>query len=198
MRDVWEITMRSDYPNSDLINKVNSEWINKVLVHPELGGDDPAGDDPADDDPADDDGGDEDDLTLLRDFAVRPGRVRHEPAPVEARFAYPEPSIAVKRMARGSRRRSVARRVTERLVLGVAALGLFAGVWMTPGFQDSNDAVSRPATSEAAEETPEIDTTALRSTEPAWLSPEILYATAIAPSLIRRANAPPFLPRPGR
>ncbi len=178
--------MRSDYPNSDMINKVNSEWINKVLLNPEQERADPVVDD------------DDDDLTLQRDVTERPSRVRREPAAARfTRVAHPEPGIAVKRMARASRRRSVARRVAERLILGVAVLGLVAGVWMTP-FQGVTNAASGPATSAGAEGAPEIDTTALRSTEPAWLSPEILYATAIAPSLSRRAEAPPFLPRLGR
>ena len=28
--------MRADYATSDLINKVNSDWINEVLINPEL------------------------------------------------------------------------------------------------------------------------------------------------------------------
>jgi hypothetical protein len=182
--------MRSDYPNSDLINKVNSDWINKVLLHPELGRADPVVVE------------DDDDLTPQRDLTVRPSRGRRGLAPAAERFTrvpHPEPGIAVKRMTRRSRRRSVARRVTERLVLGIAALGLGAGVWMLSGFQDARNTMSVHETSTAAqEEAPEIDMTALRSTEPAWLSPETLYATAIAPSLARPVGAPLVVPRLGR
>jgi hypothetical protein len=49
-----------------------------------------------------------------------------------------------------------------------------------------------------SETAPEIDTTAFKPMEPAWLSPEILYATAIAPTLIRRAEAASVPPRLGR
>jgi hypothetical protein len=178
--------MRSDYPNADLINKVNSDWISKVLLNPELDGADAM---------------DDDDLELQRDFTIRLHRMRDEPVPVVARSkpaAHPAPGIAVTRMARTSRRRSVARRVTERLVLGVVTLGLGAALWMTPGFQDASNTAAAPDANAAAEGTPQIDTTALKSMEPAWLSPEILYATAIAPPPSRRAEAVPSMPGSGR
>jgi hypothetical protein len=179
--------MRSDYPNADLINKVNSEWISKVLHDPELGGAVSVDDD--------------DDLTPQRDFTRRLRRMRCELAPPAARSkpaGHRAPGIAVTRVARAPRGRSVARRVTERLVLGIAALGLGAAVWMTPGFQDASNTVSATEANAATEDTPQIDTTALKSMEPAWLSPEILYATAIAPPPTRRAEAVPVPPRLGR
>jgi hypothetical protein len=138
---------------------------------------------------------------LRRDFTVRLHRMRPELAPAAAPSkpaGHPAAGIAVTRMARGPRRRSVARRVTERLVLGVAALGLGAALWMTPGFQNASNMVSAPETTAATQDTPQIDTTALKSMEPAWFSPEILYATAIAPSPARRAEAVPSMPRLGR
>jgi hypothetical protein len=188
--------MRSDYPNADLINKVNSEWTNKVLRNPELGRAE-AADELGRAEATDD----EDDPTLQSDFTIRLSRMSREPAPVAARskrVTYREPGIAVRRMARVSRHRSVARRVTERLVLGVAVLGLGAAVWMTPGFHDARNMGSATETTAGSETTPEIDATAFKPMEPAWLSPEILYATAIAPTLTRRAEAAPVPPRLGR
>jgi hypothetical protein len=183
--------MRSDYPNSDLINKVNSEWINKVLIHPELCRDDPLDDE--------DDGGE---LALRRDLAAREAiPLPREPVQVLAdlrKLRHPPPRVTVVPVARSSRRRSITRRVTERLVLGVAALGVGAAVWIAQGFQDATNAVSGREANAASEETAGLDATALKSTEPAWLAPEMLYATAIAPAPARRAAAPAFLPKPGR
>jgi hypothetical protein len=176
--------MKTDYPNADLINKVNSKWISKVLLDPELGGADAV----------------DDDLAVRRDFTMRLHRMRGELASAAPRCkpaGHPAPGIAVSGVARAPRR-SLARRVTERLVLGVAALGVGAAVWMTPGFQDASNAVSATEANAATEDAPQIDTTTLKSMEPAWLSPEMLYATAIAPPPTQRAEAPPPLPRLGR
>jgi hypothetical protein len=175
---------------------VNSEWISKVLLNPE-----PGGADAVDAVDALDavDAVDDDDLTLQRDFTIRLRRMPREPAPARSKPAgHPAPGAAVTRMARASRRRSVARRVTERLVLGVAALGLGAAVLMTPGLRDARNTVFAPEATAAAEDAPEIDTTALKSMEPAWLSPEILYATSIAPPRTQRAEAVPIPLRLGR
>ena len=181
--------MRSDYPNADLINKVNSEWINKVLVHPELCRDDPADDDDSD-------------LVERHDFTVRETiPQRREPVQVLAelhRLRHPAPGIAVGRVVRSPRPRSITRRVAGRLALGVAALGIGAAVWLAQGFQEPTNAVSVYETHAPPEETAGIGATALKSADPAWFAPEMLYATAIAPSPARRAEAPLFLPRPGR
>src|SRR5258708_31790578 len=105
--------MRADYATSDLINKVNSEWINEVLANPEFSRAEP-GDDAA---PGDAHGHDavDSDLRLRREFArKRAIMLRRDSTRSDRR----EPGIAI---ARPSRRRSVARRVAERLALaGVA------------------------------------------------------------------------------
>src|SRR5580704_6062314 len=67
--------MRSDYAKADLINKVNTEWIKKVLVNSEFSDPGPADDD--DDDHDDhrhhhpDDVDDDGELTPHRDFAIQ-------------------------------------------------------------------------------------------------------------------------------
>jgi hypothetical protein len=180
--------MRADYATSDLINKVNSDWINEVLINPEL------------------DRGDDDDAT---DLMLRPQSSRkqtiprwREPARRPGRSAkvdYPEPGIMVQPMSRPSRRRSVARRVTERLALAVAALGLaWAGVSMAPGPRDVTNSVPMRATSGSPESVAPIDTTEPNSVGPAWLVPEILYGPARAPSPMRPAQAARPVPTPGR
>jgi hypothetical protein len=164
--------MRADYATSDLINKVNSDWINEVLISPEL---DRAG--PGDDDDAHD--------LMLRPQSFRrqmicrqrePARPPGNPAEVD----YPEPGIKVEPNARPARCRSVARRVTERLALAVAALAVVGvGAWMVPLSQDVTNAVSERPTNASPEPASSINTTELR---PAWLSPEILYGPTMARS----------------
>src|SRR5260370_31807861 len=106
--------MRADYATSDLINKVNSDWINEVLVNPELDRADPRDHD---------DGGD----ITLRPRWGEPVWPSASPIGTDD----PEPGFADELIAL---RRSVARRVTERLALAVAALAIvWVGVWMAPG-----------------------------------------------------------------
>jgi hypothetical protein len=185
--------MRTDYPNADLINKVNSEWINKVLVHRELA-------DPVDDDVDDDDN--EGDLTMRGYFS----RGEAAPAPREpvqvladlSRLRHPPPSMTVKPTAPSSRPRSILRRVGQRLALGVAVLAVGAAVWIAQSFQEATNSVSVQEATAPPQQTAQADTTALNSAEPAWFAPEMLYATAIASPPTRRAETPPFLPRAGR
>jgi hypothetical protein len=165
-------SMRADYATSDLINKVNSDWIDAVLANPELDRADPGGDDDAHD------------LTLRpqsfqkQTFPRR--RERARPPGNPAKVDYPEPGITVEPNTRPSRRRSVARRVTERLALAVAALAVVGvGAWTVPLSQDVTNAVSERATNASPEPASSINTTELR---PAWLSPEILYGPAMARS----------------
>jgi len=161
--------MRADYATSDLINKVNSDWINEVLVNPEIDRADPRDQD---------DGGD---LTL------RP-RWR-EPVWPSASSTWvddPEPGFADELIAR---RRSVARRVTERLALAVAALAIvWVGAWMASEPEDVTNPVSADATNASPEPAAAINTAGL---QPAWLSPEILYGPAMA-------RSPISMPRSGR
>jgi hypothetical protein len=171
-----------------------------------------------------DDDDDDSDFMLRRDFTVRQGsRLRREHEPDSEHFARdehsepavdehpqpaandwpkrrarPEAAVADWPLRRSARRRSVARRVAERLVLGIAALGVATAVWIAPEYQDAANAVSMQTTNVPPQSAAGIDTTAMRSTEPSWLSPETLYATAIAPHPTQRPEAPSFLLRPGR
>jgi hypothetical protein len=153
-------SMKADYATSDLISKVNSDWINKVLVNPELGRTD-AGDHHASD------------LILQSQSTWTPTIHRWgEPVwPSTDTRNLDEAGVADQPAARSSRRRSVARRVTERLALAVAALAVVGvGVRMAP---EPRDIANSP------EPTASIQTTELR---PAWLVPEILYGPAMARS----------------
>jgi hypothetical protein len=196
--------MRSDYAKADLINKVNTEWIKKVLVNSEFSDPGPADDD--DDDHDDhrhqhhDDVDDDSELPPHRDFAIQqPSGPENELSLLLtnlSRLQHPEPGAA-KWRARRQQPRSVARRIAERLILGVAVLGVGVAVWVAPGFQDGTDVVLAQEPNTPSEQAAQIDTTALKSMEPAWLSPEILYATAITPARGQPAEAP-LLPRLGR
>jgi len=156
--------MRADYATSDLINKVNSDWINEVLANPEFGRADPEvdvrGDDVIDSD-----------LRLRREFARKRAILLRRDSTSIGRH---EPGITVAPTARPSRRRSVARRVTERLALAVAALTVvWVGVRMAPEPQDVTGPVSERATNASPEPAAPINT---NEVQPAWLLPEILYA----------------------
>ena len=158
--------MRADYATSDLINKVNSDWINEVLVNPELDRADPR------------DGGD----LMLRPRGGEPVWPSASPTWVDDR----EPDFADELIAR---RRSVARRVTERLALAVAALAIvWVGVWMAPEPEDVTNPVSVDAANASPEPAVPINTAGL---QPAWLSPEILYGPAMA-------RSPISVPKSGR
>jgi hypothetical protein len=159
--------MRADYATSDLINKVNSDWINEVLVSPEL---DRASPD------------DDRDLMSRRRWGEPVW-----PSTSSAEADDYEPDIE-ELMAPRPRPRSVARRVTERLALAVAALAVFwAGVWIAPEPQSMTNSATARATNAPPEPAADVNTAALR---PAWLAPEILYGPAMARSI-------PVL-RPGR
>ena len=150
--------MKADYATSDLLNKVNSDWINEVLVNPEL---DRAGSD------------DDSDLAQRRRWG--------EPAwpstsAAEADDYEPDIDELI-----APRPRSVVRRVTERLALAVAALAVFwVGVWITPEPQDVTKSVTARAAIAPPEPVADFSTAALR---PAWLAPEILYGPAMAHSI---------------
>jgi hypothetical protein len=190
--------MRADYATSDLISKVNSDWINEVLANREFGRADPGGDVPRDD-VADDVRPDQvgvnnsgtSDLRLRREFARKRTMMRRRGS---TRIGRHEPDIAVEPMAR--RRRSVGRRVKERLVLAVAVLMLVGvGLWMAPEPQDATNSASAQATSALPEAAGPINTA---EAQPAWLLPEILYGPAMARSPAPRAEALRPVPRTGR
>jgi hypothetical protein len=165
--------MRADYATSDLISKVNSDWINAVLANPELDRAYP---------------GHAAVISELRHHSTRKQAtpLRREPVPPAANSTgADEPGITVEPAARPSRRRSVARRVAERLALALAALVLAgAGVRMAPGPRDATSAVSVHAAGAMPESAAPIDTTEPGSAGPAWLLPEILYGPAMARSPI--------------
>jgi hypothetical protein len=167
-------SMRADYATSDLINKVNSDWINEVLANPELGRADAEDDIPADDVVASD--------LMLRPYSVQTNPLRAEPVQGPANSTrISEPSVIVEPIAQPRRLRSVTRRVTERLALAVAALAIVGvGARMAPAPQDVMNASVR-ATKASPELVAPINTTELR---PAWLVPEILYGPAMARSPI--------------
>jgi hypothetical protein len=164
--------MRADYATSDLISKVNSDWINEVLLNSELDRADPGGDVVADDH-----------VPRRQSAGKQTIPAWREPMPTSADSTgvdYLQPGIVEELIARRSRRRSVARRVTERLALAVAALAIvWVGVRMTPEPQDVTNPVSADATIASPEPAAPINTAGLR---PAWLSPEILYGPAMARS----------------
>jgi hypothetical protein len=179
--------MRADYATSDLISKVNSDWINAVLANPELDRAYP---------------GHAAVISELRRQSARKQAtpLRCEPVPPAANSTRAgEPGITVEPAARPSRRRSLARRVVERLALAVAALGLaWAGVRMAPGPADVTSSVSVHAASALPESAAPIDTTESSSAGPAWLLPEILYGPAMAPSPMPPAQEPRAVPKPAR
>jgi hypothetical protein len=196
--------MRADYATSELISKVNSDWINEVLAHREFRHADPAedvaGDDVADDAPAgavDESTTAADDLRLRREFARKRAILLQRGATGSGRH---EPDIAIDPTPR-SRPRSVARRIKERLALAVAALAMVAAAaWMAPEPQDvtSQDvtgSVSTRAASAAPEPAAPVDTAEL---QPAWLVPEILYGPAMTHSPVSRPESSRPAPQPGR
>ena len=197
--------MRADYATSDLISRVNAEWINEVLANREFDradpGDDVAGDDVPhdnilrDDVPADEVHGPNagaDDLRLRRELARKRTILLQRGS---GRMDHHEPDITVEPTAR-SPQRSVARRIKERLALAVAALALIAAaVWMAPEPQDVTSSAGAQAANAAPEPAAPIDTSQSR---PAWLVPEILYGPAMARSPVPRAEDSRSIPKPGR
>jgi hypothetical protein len=168
--------MRADYATSDLISKVNSDWINAVLINREFDRTD-AGDDGA-----------------VGDLSPQPGRgkqiVAPWPKPASATKASEvfAPVINIDLVAPPSRRRSVARRVAERLALAVLALAVvWVGFRVAPEPRDTTNSISL-RTSASAEPAAPINTVEPR---PGWLLPEILYGPAMA-------SSPISVPRPGR
>jgi hypothetical protein len=198
--------MRADYATSDLISKVNAEWINEVLANREHDRADPGDDVPRDqilrdDVPVDDVLVDEvhgnsdgaGDLQLRREFARKRTILLQRGS---GRMEYNEPDIALP-LERSSRQRSVARRIKERLALAVAALALIAAaVWMAPEPQDDvTSSVAAQAANTAPEPAAPIDTS---QTRPAWMLPEILYGPAMARSPLPLAEASRSVPKTGR
>jgi hypothetical protein len=162
--------MKADYATSDLISKVNSDWINAVLVNHDLDRVDPG------------------DHEVVTDLMLRPQYpLTHspprwdEPAPASGEPADVD-FLEVQPMVRLSQGRSVARRVAERLALAAAALALaWMGIRMSPGAQDVTNPVSVEATSASSELSAPINAS---EPQPGWLLPEILYGPTMASSPI--------------
>ena len=170
--------MRADYATSDLISKVNSDWINAVLINRELDHGD-----------ADDDGAPASPRCSPARASKSSARGRSRAAIGEAARRIARPIVILDPMARLHRRRSVARRVGERLALAVAALAIvWVGIRAAPEAREATDQVAAHATSAAPDPVAPISTTELR---PGWLLPEILYGPAMA-------SSPISAPRPGR
>jgi hypothetical protein len=195
--------MRADYATSDLISRVNAEWLNEVLANREFDrtgpGDDVPGNDvpgndvprantPRNDVPVDEVHRNSDragDLRLRREFARKRTILLQRGS---GRMDDHDPDITAMPLARSSRQRSVARRIKERLALAIAALALVAvAVWMASEPQDVTSSIGAQAANAAPEPAVPVDTS---QTKPAWLLPEILYGPAMARS--------PMLPKPGR
>ncbi|HEY4407175.1 MAG TPA: hypothetical protein VGN55_21215 [Xanthobacteraceae bacterium] len=162
--------MRADYATSDLISRVNADWINAVLVNREF-------------DRADAGEGAAGDLTPQPGSEMQIIPVWPKPArPATKSRQVQGPVITLDPIAPHSRHRSTARRIAERMALAVTALGVvWAGVRMAPEPRDVKDAVSVSATYGSPEQVAPISTGEL---QPGWLLPEILYGPAMASSPI--------------
>jgi hypothetical protein len=112
-----------------------------------------------------------------------------------------EPGIAVEALAQLSERRSLARRVGERLALALVALAA-AGIWLwlVAAPQDAARNSSHSPAESIAPAAP--DNGADAKAPPSWLSPEIFYAppsvSSPPPSAAPRADVPLPVPRPER
>ena len=162
--------MKADYATSDLISKVNSDWINAVLVNHER------------------DGADDRDDVVAPDITLQSDSVRQIipmwPRPAAESREVEE--ITADATALPSRRRSVARRISERMALAVTALAVaWTGIQMAP---EPTNSVSAQTTNASPEPATPVSSTEPR---PAWLLPEILYGPAMA-------SSPISAPRPGR
>jgi hypothetical protein len=111
-----------------------------------------------------------------------------------------EPESAVAPVLRVAPRRSVSRRVGERLALAVVALVLTGVLWMPEARRDRAPAAPTARSSEPAASDPAADA---KAQQPAWLSPEMFYAPPTMPSAAPsssapRADVPLPVPRPDR
>jgi hypothetical protein len=112
-----------------------------------------------------------------------------------------EPGIAVEALAQLSERRSLARRVGERLALALVALAAAGiGLWLVAAPQDAARNSSHSPAESIAPAAP--DNGADAKAPPSWLSPEIFYAppsvSSPPPSAAPRADVPLPVPRPER
>jgi hypothetical protein len=133
-----------------------------------------------------------------------------EPAPAsmlpELHGVTPSDSIIEPRVLRLLRpRRSLGRRVTERLILGAAALLLYAALTLIP-FEMPGSTVVLRGTIDPSEQIPSAETTAAIAAPastpaaPSWLSPNLLYVAPWPPQspVLPKAEVPLPLERPTR
>jgi hypothetical protein len=113
-----------------------------------------------------------------------------------------EPGIAVEALAQLSERRSVARRVGERLALALVALAAAGiGLWLVAAPRDAaRNSLRSPA--ESIEPAAPDNGADAKAPPPSWLSPEMFYAppsvSSPPPSAAPRADVPLPVPRPER
>jgi len=116
-------------------------------------------------------------------------------------FEEEEPGIALEPLAALSERRSVARRVGERLALAVVALAAFGvGLWLFARQDAARNSLRGPV--EAIEPAAPGNGADAKAAQPSWLSPEMFYAppsvSSPPPSAAPRADVPLPVPRPER
>ncbi len=129
---------------------------------------------------------------------VRPPRREAADASVSPGLDEVAPVSAVEPLVESSARRSVVRRVGERLALAVIALALVGGgLWMLGGrLDDARNPSSSRSAAESAEPAPDNAADA-KAQQPSWYSPQMFYVpppTPVAP----RADVPLPVPRPER
>jgi hypothetical protein len=114
-----------------------------------------------------------------------------------------EPDSAIEPTIRLSQPRSVMRRVGERLVLAVLALGLTGvGLWTAQTRLDRAPASATAAVQPGEPAAPD-NTADAKASQPTWMSPEMFYApppmpATAPPSSAPRADVPLPVPRPDR
>jgi hypothetical protein len=118
---------------------------------------------------------------------------------------YSDSVIAVEpRVSRALRSppRSIARRITERLILGVALLALYAvWIWIPPETPRTTQVLRgtlEPEEIVRPESTAAIKAPASKPTPPPWFSPQLLYVPAWMPAPLAtpRAQVPLHMARP--
>jgi len=112
-----------------------------------------------------------------------------------------EPGIALEPLAALYERRSVARRVGERLALAVVALAATGvGLWLFARQDAARNSLRGPV--EAIEPAAPGNGADAKAAQPSWLSPEMFYAppsvSSPPPSAAPRADVPLPVPRPER
>jgi hypothetical protein len=102
-----------------------------------------------------------------------------------------EPDSTVVPLLRTGPRRSVGRRVGERLALAVVVLALTAvGLWTTQARRERGPAAA-PAAEQSSEPAAPDTAAGAKALPPTWLSPEMFYTPPPMPAPVPPASAPP-------